>query len=130
MPILQFDTTLELSPAQKTEFADTVRELYSEVMQTGTSHAAVVVRERSPAELSLGRDTDDDRLLFLDADVREGRSADRKRTFARAVMDLAADEFDVPTPNMKVVFTEHEGPSMMGYDRVGSDWSPDESDDV
>lgn len=127
MPLLQFDTTLELPPAQKTEFADTVRELYSEVMQTGTSHAAVVIRERSQAELSLGRETDGD-LLFLDADVREGRSADRKRTFARAVMDLAADEFDVPTPNMKVVFTEHEGPSMMGYDRVGSDWSPDEGD--
>ncbi|MGZ0747987.1 tautomerase family protein [Haloparvum sp. AD34] len=128
MPLLQFETTLELTPAQKTDFADTVRELYSEVMQTGTSHAAVVVRERSPAELSLGRETDDDRLLFLDADIREGRSADRKRTFARAVMDLAADEFGVPTPNMKVVFTEHEGPSMMGYDRVGSDWSPEEGD--
>lgn len=126
MPLLQFDTTLELSPAQKTDFAETVRELYSEVMQTGTSHAAVVIRERSPAELSLGRQTDDDRLLFLDADIREGRSAERKRKFARTVMDLAAAEFDVPTPNMKVVFTEHEGSSMMGYDRVGDDWDPEE----
>jgi hypothetical protein len=41
-------------------------------------------------------------------------------------MDTAAEEFGVPEPNMKVVFTEHEGEAMMGYDRVGSAWSSDE----
>lgn len=118
MPLLQFDTTVEMASEEKRRFADEVRESYAEIMRTGTGHVAVVVRPRSPAELSVGRASDDDRLLFLDADVRAGRPVDLKREFALAVMDLAAAEFGVPTPNMKVVFTEHEGRSMMGYDRV------------
>lgn len=126
MPLLQFETTCEMTPDRKQEFADSVRESYSEIMQTGTSHAAVVIRCRSAGELSLGRETGDDRLLFLEADIREGRPVELKREFALAVMDTAADELGVPTPNMKVVFTEHDGSSMMGYDRVGSEWSPDE----
>ena len=32
------------------------------------------------------------------------------------------EEWKIPKANMKVVFTEHEGSHMMGYDRVGSDW--------
>ena len=129
MPLLQFDTSVEMTGLEKQEFAATVRKLYSEKMQTGTSHVAVVVRPRTPAELSIGRETDDPRLLFLDADIRTGRSADRKREFALAVMDAAARNFGVPEPNMKVVFTEHDGESMMGYDRVGSEWSADEADE-
>jgi len=40
-------------------------------------------------------------------------------------MERVRDAFGVPTPNLKVVFTEHDGPSMMGYDRVGGEWTPD-----
>lgn len=128
MPLLQFETTVEMSPAEKRTFADSVRDLYSEIMQTGTGHAAVVVRPRSPGELSIGRAVPDEDLLFLDADVRAGRSFETKRELALAVMDLAAEEFGVPTPNMKVVFTEHEGPNMMGYDRVGAEWDSSEGE--
>ena len=128
MPLLTFETTVEMTPDQQRSFADSVRDTYGEIMQTGTSHAAVVIRCRSPGALSIGRQVDDDRLLFLDADVRAGRPFELKRAFARSVMDLAADEFGVPTPNMKVVFTEHDGPNMMGYDRVGSDWSQADDD--
>ena len=128
MPLLQFETTVEMSADEKRAFADDVRALYSEIMQTGTGHAAVVVRPRSPGELSIGREVPDADRLFLDAEIRRGRSGETKRELALAIMDLAAEEFGVPTPNMKVVFTEHQGPNMMGYDRVGAEWDSAEGD--
>ncbi len=121
MPLLQFDTSVEMTGLEKQEFAATARQLYSEKMQTGTSDVAVVVRPRSPAELSIGRTTDDPRLLFLDAEIGADLSTDRKQEFALGVMDTAARKFGVPKPNMKVVFTEHEDESMIGYERARSE---------
>jgi len=127
MPLLQFDTSVEMTAREKRDFADTVRDHYGEEMLAGTSHVAVVVRSRDPSELSIGRETTDGRYLFVDAEIRQGRSTERKRAFALAVMDEAKGRFGVPEPNMKVVFTEHEGASMMGYDRVGGEWTAAES---
>lgn len=126
MPLLQIDTTRSLSSAETESFADRVRELYAAEMQTGTSHVAVTVRCHESAALSLGRSVPGDHF-FLDAEVRRGRDGETKRAFALAVMDAGRDALGVPRPNMKVVFTEHDGPNMMGYDRVGGEWTPDES---
>ncbi|MBP2251304.1 hypothetical protein J2754_001625 [Halarchaeum solikamskense] len=41
-------------------------------------------------------------------------------------MERAREAHGVPPENLKVVFTEHDGPSMMGYDRVGAAWTPGE----
>lgn len=122
MPLLQFDTTLSLSPAEKTSFAETVTEQYTAEMATTDGHVAVTIREREPADLHLGRAVEGP-LLFLDAEIRRGRSAERKREFALAVMEHAASTFDVPDENMKTVFTEHPGDAMMGVDRVGGEWN-------
>jgi phenylpyruvate tautomerase PptA (4-oxalocrotonate tautomerase family) len=129
MPLLQIDTTVRMSSDEKTELAEALRERYSEIMDTGTDHVAVAIRPREPAELSLGRETADDRLFVLDADIREGRGFESKRAFVLAVMEFVASEHGVPEPNMKAVITEHEGPQMMGYDRVGSEWTPAEGSD-
>ncbi|GGM56791.1 phenylpyruvate tautomerase PptA (4-oxalocrotonate tautomerase family) [Halarchaeum rubridurum] len=126
MPLLQFDTTLSLDGAETEAFAAFVRETYADVMRTGTSHVAVTVRTHGDAALSLGRDVEGP-LLFLDAEIRRGRDDGTKREFALAVMEHARGTFGVPEENLKVVFTEHDGPSMMGYDRVGGEWSPDEA---
>ena len=122
MPLLQFDTTLDLTDGEKQSFTADVTDLYAEEMATTTGHVAVVVREHASENLSLGRAVDGP-LLFLNADVREGRSFERKRNFALATMDLARERFDVPRENLKVVFSEHAGAEMMGVDRVGGDWS-------
>jgi phenylpyruvate tautomerase PptA (4-oxalocrotonate tautomerase family) len=122
MPLLQFDTTLDLTAAEKTALTTDVTALYAEEMATTTGHVAVVVREHAAENLSLGRAVDGP-LCFLNADVRAGRSFERKRTFALATMDLVHDRFDVPNENLKVVFSEHAGEEMMGVDRVGGDWS-------
>ncbi len=121
MPLLQFDTTLPLSAEAKASFAETVTELYTTEMATTASHVAVTIREQASTDLYLGRAVDGP-LLFLDAEIRQGRSFERKRAFALAVMEHAGATFDVPDENMKVVFTEHPGESMMGVDRVGGEW--------
>lgn len=122
MPLLQFDTTLSLSPAEKASFAETVTELYTAEMATTEGHVAVTIRDHGSADLHLGRAVEGP-LLFLDAEIRQGRSFDRKRAFALAVMEHAASAFDIPDENMKVVFTEHPGEAMMGVDRVGGEWN-------
>lgn len=127
MPLLSFVTDAERSPSEKRSFAEQVAELYAEHMETATGHIAVEIREVEPGGLWIGRANDPDAgHLFCDADVREGRSADQRRAFALAVMGLATREWALPEANLKVVFTEHVGPEMMGVDRVGSDWASKE----
>lgn len=121
MPLLQFDTTLSPSAAEKTAFAERVTDIYTEEMATTAGHVAVTIREREPADLHLGRAVDGP-LLFLDAEIRQGRSFDRKRAFVLETFTYVGEKFDVPDENVKVVFTEHPGESMMGVDRVGGEW--------
>ncbi len=122
MPLLQFDTSLSLTPGEKSAFAETVMDLYGTEMDTTTDHVAVTIRNREPSDLHLGRAVDGP-ILFLDAQIRTGRSFDRKRAFGLAMMEHARTEFDVPEENMKVVFTEHPGKHMMGVNRVGEEWA-------
>jgi hypothetical protein len=126
VPLLTVDADFRVADADAEAFADALTALYADRMATSTGHVAVALRDEG--HLSLGRAVEG-RRLFLDADVREGRSFEQKRSFALAAMDEARDRFDVPAPNLKVVFTEHAGEQMMGYDRVGGDWSPAEDVD-
>ncbi|MFC7154251.1 tautomerase family protein [Halomarina halobia] len=125
MPLLQFDTTVAATDDERSAFAAAVTDRYADRMETTTGHVAVVIREHPPANLSLGR-SEGGPLLFLSADVREGRSPEQRREFALSVMELAAERLSIPEANVKVVFTEHAGEEMMGVDRVGDDWSPEE----
>ncbi|WP_148414446.1 tautomerase family protein [Haloferax sp. KTX1] len=120
MPHLQFDLDFEVTAREADRFATEMAELYAERMDADTDYAAVTVREVEA--IHLGRATGD-KTVVLQADIRAGRSADRKRDLALAVIEAVAERFGVPESNQKVVFTEHEGSQMMGYDRVGDDWS-------
>lgn len=128
MPLLHFTTAIDATDREWRAFAESVAASYADHMETGTDHVAVARTRADRADLWLGRGVPG-AMAFLEADVREGRSADRRRRFALAVMDDLAARWGVPEPNMKVVFTEHEGSSMMGYDRVGDDWSPASDDE-
>ncbi|ELY44938.1 tautomerase family protein [Natronorubrum bangense] len=122
MPLLQFDTTLSLSADEKTAIAERVTERYTTEMATTAGHVAVTIREHDSAALHLGRAVEGP-MVFLDAEIRQGRSFDRKRAFAVATMTYLGETFDIPDENMKVVFTEHPGEAMMGVDRVGGEWN-------
>jgi len=127
MPHLQFDYGgPDLSAATISGFTDAVTELYTDEMATTDGHVAVTVRTHRRDAVTIGR-AGEGPTLVLGADIRRGRSFDRKRSFALSVIDLAGEHLDVPEPNAKVVFTEHDGPDMMGADRVGDEWAGEES---
>ena len=106
---------------EKTALADRMTDIYTEQMVTTSGHVAVMIREREPADLHLGRSVDGP-LLFLDAEIRRGRSFDHKRAFTLKTCVYIGETLDVLKKNTKVVFTEHPGESMMGVDRVGGKW--------
>lgn len=126
MPLLTFQTTCELSSQDQSEFAAVVTELYTDAMHTTSGHVAVVFETHDSAGMHLGRATEGP-LLFLEADIRRGRPHEDKRAFALEVMETAGEMFDIPDPNMKVIFTEHAGRDMMGVDRVGSEWEAEKA---
>lgn len=126
MPLLTVTTSATPDGAARTDIAEVLAESYADTMDTTTGHVAVVFNRVSVSDMWLGREVDGD-LCFLEADIRRGRDHDRRREFALRAMDCFCDRLGVPKPNLKVAFTEHEGAELMGYARVGSEWSPDES---
>lgn len=120
MPYLQFDADFPIAEAEATEFERAVAERYADLMDAETSYTAVAVRD--DVSLFIGR-AEGEKRMVLKADIRRGRTEERKREFALAIIDLVHETFDVPTANQKVVVTEHDGHQMMGADRVGDDWS-------
>ena len=125
MPHLALDTTYEPTPTERRACTDAITERYVDLMATTDGHVAVTIREHVPGAMSLGRAVEGP-IAVLDADVRRGRSTAQRRSFALAVLDWLEANWDLPRPNVKVVFTKHEGADMMGADRVGSTWTPDE----
>ena len=125
MPYLAVDTTYDADPTDRRACTTALTDRYTEEMATTAGHVAVTVREHPPEAMALGRAVDGP-ITVLDADVRRGRPFERRRAFALAAIDWFEDAWDVPRPNLKVVFTEHAGDQLMGAERVGGEWSPDE----
>lgn len=123
MPLLSLDTTYDPTPAERRDCTATLTDFYTEEMQTAAGHVAVILRSHPPDSMAIGRAVDGP-LAFLDADIRDGRPFELKRSFALRTMGYLADAWDVPAPNLKVAFTEHPGQQLMGVDRVGGEWSP------
>jgi hypothetical protein len=126
MPYLALDTTGDPSPEDRRACTEALTDRYVEEMATSPGHVGVAIREHPPSAMSLGR-AEDGPIAVLDADVRRGRSFERRRSFGLAAIDWLHDEWGLPRPNLKVVFTQHDGEELMGAERVGGEWSPDEA---
>ncbi len=126
MPLLTLTTSKRVDPERKPALLEELAELYAERMDSETRFLSIQLQELPRGNLRLGRATDPEAdIVLLEADIREGRPTEQRREFALAFIETLHEEWDVPEPNMKVVFTEHDGTHMMGYDRVGGDWSPE-----
>src|SRR6056297_1323390 len=124
MPYLAVDTTAELAAGERHNCTNALTDQYTDIMETESGHVAVAVREHSSEAMALGRAVEGP-IAVLSADIRRGRPFEQRRQFGLAVVDWLADHWDIPRPNLKVVFTEHDGEDLMGADRVGGEWSPD-----
>lgn len=127
MPHLQFDLNFAPTAVRKSRFAEAVIRHFAEIMDTGTDHVAITFRCYRRGDLVFGRaGKRPGRIAFLDADIRAGRRPDQKRRLALAVMGELEKAWGVPTRNVYVVYTEHDGENFQLDDRVLPSWSSGE----
>jgi len=123
MPHLQFEFNTSLSDAQKISFTDQVRTIFSEVMGTGTDHISISIREFGTYNLSIGRVNEPEKgIAVVNADIREGRTMDKRRTLTLAFMELIHQSFNIPVSHMYVTLTEHKGEDFHLFEKYLATW--------
>lgn len=107
MPHLQFEVNKVLTQKTKEDFAQQIRETFSEVMQTGTEHIAISLREYEKYNLTIGRANPNDDICLMNLDIREGRSLEKRRELALRYMSIINKLFEVDNKNQYITFTQH-----------------------
>ena len=127
MPHLQVDINRGLSPDKKTNLAARFKQLFSRVMDTGTDHIAVSIREHGTYNLDIGRAKDHENgIALINADIREGRTMSQRRELALGFINLMDELLDVPREQVYVTLTEHKGEDFHLTERYLGDWSEGE----
>lgn len=127
MPHLQFEFNRSLTDDDKIAFAAEVRRLFAEVMDTGTDHISVSLREFGTHNLSIGRATEPERgIAVVNADIREGRTLEQRRTLTLGFMDLLHARWGIPKQQMYVTLTEHKGEDFHLLERYLAGWQQGE----
>jgi phenylpyruvate tautomerase PptA (4-oxalocrotonate tautomerase family) len=127
MPHLQFEINREASKDEKVAFAEKVKELFSEVMGTGTDHISISIREFGTYNLFIGRVKDNtEGVALVNADIREGRELRKRRSLALGFMGIISDIWNIPHQNIYVTFTEHKGEDFHLHERYLSSWQDGE----
>lgn len=123
MPHLQFDINHSLSDEVKIAFAEQVRTLFSETMDTGTDHISISIREFGTYSLSIGRAKEPEKgIALVNADIREGRFIEKRRALALGFMDLLHHGLHIPKAQIYVTFTEHRGEDFHLYEKYLAGW--------
>jgi phenylpyruvate tautomerase PptA (4-oxalocrotonate tautomerase family) len=127
MPHLAFDLNFAPPAAARRRLGDAIVKRFSEIMETGTDHIGVIVRCHGPDDLVFGRaEGPERRVVFVNADIRRGRTADQKRQLALAFIDEAHAALGVPKKAVYVVYTEHDGEHFQLEEKVLPSWTAGE----
>lgn len=127
MPHIAFDLDFTPAAERKQALGKAVVKHFSEIMDTGTDHVAVLVRCHGKDDLVLGRAGEGERLAALvNADIRLGRTRDQKRRLALAMIEEAHRHLGVPKRAVYVVFTEHDGEHFQLEEKVLPSWTTGE----
>lgn len=122
MPHLQFELNFTPEPQDKRDFAAEIRTHFASIMSTGTDHIGITFRCYSAQDLVFGRAGDNGRIVFLNADIRLGRTAAQKRQLSLAIMAELERFWGLPQRHVYVIYTEHDGPDFQLSDRVLPSW--------
>jgi len=127
MPHLQVDINQSLTREQKLAVAARMKQLFSEVMDTGTDHIAVSIREHGTYNLDIGRARDHEKgIALINADIREGRSMAQRRDLAVGFIDVFDELLGMPREQVYVTLTEHKGEDFHLAERYLRSWSEGE----
>lgn len=127
MPHLQFEINQRLEDSDKITFAAQVRQFFSEIMDTGTDHISISIREFGTHNLSIGRVTEPEKgIALVNADIREGRTIEQRRTLTLGFIDLLNKTWGIPKEHMYVTLTEHKGEDFHLLERFLAGWQEGE----
>ena len=128
MPHLQFEINKKLKKSCKQKFIAFIEESFSKIMQTGTDHIAITLRELEKENISLGRVHKNDTLCLMNLDIRSGRSKKQKIELVKTFM-LGVEKFiKINKNNQYITFTNHKGIEFNFYEKSLSDWVKSEKD--
>ena len=122
MPHLQFEVNKKLNNSSKQNFANDIRKCFSEVMDTGTDHIAISIREYDKYNLSIGRADINDDICLMNLDIREGRTIEKRRELALRFMDIVSKNFEVISKNQYITFTQHTGEDFHLVEKFLANW--------
>lgn len=127
MPHLQLDINRNLTRVQKIAVAARFKQLFSDVMDTGTDHIAVSIREHDTYNLDIGRAKEPDKgIALINADIREGRTILQRRELAVGFIDIMEELLEVLREQVYVTLTEHKGEDFHLTERYLASWSAGE----
>ncbi|MFO7765317.1 MAG: tautomerase [Pelovirga sp.] len=127
MPHLQFEINRPLEDSVKIAFAEKVRQLFSAIMDTGTDHISISIREFGTYNLSVGRVKEPEKgVALVNADIREGRTIQQRRELTLGFMQLLHDSWQIPKQHMYVTITEHKGEDFHLFERYLASWQEGE----
>lgn len=123
MPHLQFEINKKISNEEKDKFTNEIRETFSEIMDTGTDHISISIREYDKYNLTIGRANPKDEICLMNFDIREGRSIEQRRQLALRYMSIVNNFFKIDNRNQYITFTEHKGEDFHLVERYLASWS-------
>ena len=128
MPHLQFEINKKLKKNCKQKFIAFIEESFSKIMQTGTDHIAITLRELENENISLGRVHKNDTLCLMNLDIRSGRSKKQKIELVKTFMHGVEKFLKINKNNQYITFTNHKGIEFNFYEKSLSDWVKSEKD--
>ncbi len=126
MPHLQFEINKKVSNESKEEFVKEIRASFSEIMDTGTDHIAITIREYDKYSLTIGRANPADDICLMNLDIREGRTIEKRRELALKYMQIVQQNFGINPKNQYVTFTEHKGEDFHLVEKFLASWESGE----
>ena len=122
MPHLQFEINKKLEKKSKQEFITFIEKNFSKIMQTGTDHIAITIRELEKENVSLGRVNNKDYVCLMNLDIRLGRTKKQKLELVKTFIVGVEKFFKINKNNQYVTFTNHQGIEFNFYEKSLSDW--------
>ncbi|QKF65886.1 hypothetical protein AVENP_0312 [Arcobacter venerupis] len=126
MPHLQFEINKKVSDESKEEFVELIKKTFSEIMDTGTDHIAISLREYDKYSLTIGRADVNDDICLMNLDIREGRTIEKRRELALKYMEIVKETFGINSKNQYITFTEHKGEDFHLVEKYLASWESGE----
>ena len=122
MPHLQFDINKKLDEGVKQKFISFVEQSFSEIMETGTDHIAISIREQEKSNLSLGRANKNQDICLMNLDIRSGRKKKQIEKLVKTLMVGVNKIFKIKVSNQYTTITNHPGDEFNLFEKSLSNW--------